>query len=87
MKIARDFADKDLATRMDAAEEFPVATIQLVECPSRHSHAIAQGTIDLIQGNLWLGSELDLVGDVSFFRRSGSSAHSLGRYTLLSSNV
>jgi hypothetical protein len=31
--------------------------------------------------------EVDLVGDVSFFRRAGSFAHSSGRYTVLSNST
>jgi hypothetical protein len=87
MRIAGDFANKDLTTRLQSVEEFPVASIELVECPSRYAHAIAQGTIDLIQRDLRLGLELDLVGHVSFFRRAGSFAHSSGKYTRLSNNV
>ena len=86
-KVARDLSHEDLFARLEPVEKRHVAAVKLVECPGRHADAVGQRAIDLRQCDLGLGAELDLVGNVIFFRRSGSLAQSSGRYTPLSSNT
>ncbi len=74
MKVARYLADEHLPSRLQAIEKLAVAAVQLVECPRRDAHAIEQSDIDLIQGDPRLDLELDVVGNVVFFRRTGSLA-------------
>jgi len=87
MEIDRNLAHEDLATGLQAIEKLAVAAVQFIECPCRYAHPIAQCEIDLVQGNLRLGTKLDFVGYVVFFRRAGSLAQSSGRYTVLSSRT
>jgi hypothetical protein len=87
VKVARYLAHEDLTAFLDAIEELAIATVQLVERPSRDANAVEQSAIDLAQRDLRLGMELDFVGNVVFFRRSGSLAQSSGRYTVLSSRT
>lgn len=78
--VRRDFPDKGLLTIIQAIQEFPVATIELIKGPGFDLDSIREGLIDELQGNLLLCGKRDLLGNVRFFRRTGSSAHSLGRY-------
>ena len=71
---------ESLAAFIEPVEKGAIAAVELVGCPRRYFDPVAFGSIYQIQSNLRFGLEYNLVGDVVFFRRCGSSAHSLGRY-------
>ena len=66
-------------SQIETIKELTVTTVKFIGVPSDHFNAIGLGPIDLIQGDLRLGFELDLIGDFRFFRSASSSAHSWGR--------
>ena len=78
-EVRRHFPHEYLAPRFEAVQKGEVAPVQLVERPSLDTHAMAQDAVHHPQSDLGLGTEHDVVGDVTFFRRSGSSAQSWGR--------
>ena len=85
MEVRRHLADERLAALIEAIEELAVASVGFVEGPGFDANAVAERAIDQVQRDLLLGLELDLVGNVVFFRRAGSLAHSWGKYKRASS--
>src|SRR5712692_2932429 len=79
VEVRRHFPHEYLATLFEAVQKGRVAPVEFVERPGPDAHAAAQGAVDHPQSDLWLGAEHDLVGYVTFFRRSGSSIHSWDR--------
>ena len=55
--IAGDLGHKRLVPCFQCIEKGPVSTIQFIACPVRHTHAIAQSTVDQVDGNLRLRLE------------------------------
>ena len=78
-EIRRHFAHEYLSTLFETVQKGRVAAVAFVKRPGLDAHTVGQGAVDQLQGDLRLGTEHDLVGDVTFFRRSGSSAQSWGR--------
>lgn len=85
MKVRWHFADERFATLVESIQELAVAAIEFVKRPSLDANSVSQRAVDQIERDLRLGLELDLVGNVVFFRRSESFAHSSGRYKRASS--
>ena len=85
MSIPRYLPDKCFTSLVQAIEKRTVATIQLVSRPSFDLDTIGFGSIDQVQCDLRLGLEDDVLGNVVFFRRAESLAHSSGRYNWASS--
>lgn len=81
MKVRRYFTDERFASLIQTVQEVPITTVVFIKRPSFDSDAIGLRSVDQVQRDLWLGFKLDIVRDVVFFRRSTSSAHSLGRYS------
>src|SRR5260370_4093110 len=73
-EIRRHFTYENLSTLFEAVQKGRVAAVAFVKRPGLDAHAIGQGAVDQFQSDLRLGTEDDLIGDVTFFRRSGSSA-------------
>lgn len=85
VKVRRDLADKGLATLVESVQELAVARVEFIKRPGFDPDAVGGGAIDQVERDLRLGLELDFVGEVVFFRRTGSLAHSSGRYNRASS--
>ncbi len=83
VEVDGNLGHERLPTLFEAIEKLPVTTVQFVERPSRHANSIAQSPIDQPQGDLRLRAKLHLLGNVVFFRRSGSFAQSSGKYSPL----
>jgi len=79
MEVGGNLGHEDLPTLLQTVEELAVASVQFVERPGGHANAVAQSPIDQSQGDLRLCAKLHLVGNVVFFRRTGSLAQSSGR--------
>ena len=74
MEIAGYFTDKRLAKLVQVIKEFRVSSIKFVERPRAHADAIGQRVLDLVDGDLWFGLKLDVLGHIVFLRRAGSPA-------------
>ena len=72
-------SQESLAALFEAVQECRIASVQFIECPGLHTHAVGQRPIDQVQGDLRFGAEHHVVGDVVFFLRSLSAAHSWDR--------
>jgi hypothetical protein len=70
--VAGDFGHKRLVPSVQGIEKLAVSAVQFVTRPVRHTHAIAQGPVDQVDGNLRLRLKRDLVRDGVFLRRSAS---------------
>jgi len=79
VKVARNLTDKDLPAIFQRIQKCACPTVKFIKRPGRNGNTIRQCPINLVNGDLWLGFEGNFIGDISFFRRSGSSAQSLGR--------
>ena len=80
-----DFADKGQPALIKPIEKVPIkkvpiATVVSVECPSLHPNSVRHRFVDQLQSNFRFRSKLDIVWDMSFFRRERSSAYSWGKY-------
>src|SRR6056297_2604576 len=80
VEVRRNFTDEGLLPLVEPIEKLAIATVELIKRPCLHCDAVEDRLVDQHQGDLWLGQKLDFVRDMSFFRRSGSSAQSSGRY-------
>ena len=85
VKIPRYFRDKSLVERFHGIQKSGVASVQFVKSPGFDADAVTQGMLDQSDGDLWLGLKFNLLGNVVFFRRTGSLAQSSGKYIRLSS--
>ena len=85
VKLRRHFADECQTPGIKTVEKVAIATITFIEGPGLNCNAITLRSVDQVQGYFRLGLELNAVGDVTFFRRAASSAHSSGRYRRASS--
>lgn len=85
MKVRRHLADERFAALVESIQELAVAAIEFVKRPSLDANPISKRAVHKVERNLRLGLELDLVGNVVFFRRTGSLSHSSGRYKRASS--
>lgn len=79
VEIRRHFGHEHLAPPFETVQKGRVAAVGFVKRPTLDAHPMGQGVVDQLQGDLRLGAKDDLVRDVTFFRRSGSSAQSRGR--------
>ena len=79
VEIRRHFSHEYLFTLFETVQKGGVAAVAFVKRPGLNAHTVGQGAVDQLQGDLRLGTEHDLVGDVVFFRRTGSSAQSRGK--------
>src|SRR5208283_3710027 len=66
VEVRRDLAHVNLPPLLQAIEEGPVSTIEFVERPGRHANPVAQRPVDQFQGDLGLGAEHHLGGNVGF---------------------
>ena len=80
MRVRRNLHDEGFPPLIQSIEKRTIAAVQFVRRPRHHLDPVAFGPVDQIQRDLRFRFEDDLVGDVVFFRRAGSSVHSLGRY-------
>jgi hypothetical protein len=79
VEVRRYFSHENLPTLFEAVQKGRVTPVAFVERPGLDTHTLGQGVIDHPQGDLRLGAKHDVLGDVVFFRRTGSVAHSWGR--------
>ena len=79
MEVRRHLPDESLFPQIKAIEEMAITPVELIKNPTSDFDAIGFGSVDQFQCNFRFGSKFDLVRNVVFFRRSMSSAHSLGR--------
>ena len=79
-KVRRDFTHVGTLSLVESVEKISIAAVVLVERPSLDRDTFGRGLVDQIQRDLLLGFENNIIGNVVFLRRAGSSAHSLGKY-------
>jgi len=79
MEIRGHFADEYLSALFETVQKARVAAVAFVKGPGLDTHPVGRGPVDQLQSDLRLGAKHHLVGDVVFFRRSGSSAQSFGK--------
>lgn len=84
MEVRWHFTNECLKSRIETIEEMTIATIVLVERPRLDCDPVGSRSVDQIQRDCGLRFEVDVLGDMSFFRRAASPAHSLGRYSCAS---
>lgn len=84
MEIRWHFTNERLTPRIETVEEMTIATIVLVERPGFDFDPIGSGAFNQIQRDCGLRFEVDVLGDMSFFRRAASPTHSSGRYSCAS---
>lgn len=80
MKRRRHFSNISQLAIVEPIEEMSIAAVAFIECPSLDFDAVCKGIVDQLQCDLRFRQKSDIVGNMSFFRRVGSSAQSLGKY-------
>ena len=86
-RIGGNFRNKRLFSCLQSVQKFAVSTVQFVERPPRDTHAVRQRLIDQVNRNLRLCLKRHIVRNVTFFRRTMSSAQCSGKYKRLSRMV
>lgn len=85
MKLRRHFANECRTPCIKTVEKVTISTVVFIERPSLDGNAIGLRVVDLIQRDLRLRLKPDVIGNMIFFRRAASPAHSFGRWRRASS--
>jgi hypothetical protein len=85
VRVRRNLHDVSFSPFVQSIEKRSVTAVEFVGRPRHHFDPVGLGLVDQVQCDLWFRFEYHIIGNVVFFRRAGSSAHSLGRYSRASS--
>jgi hypothetical protein len=80
MKVWRHFTDVRALSLVQTIKESTITTVVFVKRPCFHFNSTGGRLVDQLQRDLLLGQEADVIWNVVFLRRTGSSAQSLGKY-------
>ena len=85
MKIRWNLDCERFTSFIQAVQERTAAAIQFISGPRFDFDPVGFGSINQVQRNLRLALENQVLGNVVFFRRAGSSIHSSGKNNWASS--